>query len=381
MAATVAPAGPLRVTLGASQRVAITFRSSDGAAASDLAITSGLSALPAGWSSARADFACASVDEDAECQLALDYAPTAETPPSQLAFAYAYKDAGGVARTGTVAIAYESVAATWAYITDYQDHEVDKCRVSAEGTLGSCSTAAAGDGMYRPAAVAFQGDTGYVLNQGGDSITRCDVDTDGYFRDCRDSGAYGMDGPVDMVVHGTRFYMANAGNNTLSWCTVGADGGLGSDCRGAGDALFDVPFQLAVHGGRIYATQTGSGMLTVCELEADGTFSGCRDTGATLLDRPEGLSISGSHAYVTNYNGRTVTRCTLGADGQAYGCSHVATLAWASSSITVAGPHAYIAQGSDAHVLLCPVAADGSLGSCVDSGGTGLSTPEGITLR
>ena len=66
-------------------------------------LTTGLTALPAGWSSASKSFTCASVSTGNGCQLHLTYAPAA-LAGGTLILNYAYGAAG--ANTGTVNVAY-----------------------------------------------------------------------------------------------------------------------------------------------------------------------------------------------------------------------------------------------------------------------------------
>lgn len=381
---TAAPAGPFRVVIGQNQAVRITFASSDDRQATNLKVTTDLASLPAGWSSAGADLTCATVGQDGGCKLELGYAPVVTSAGGTLALAYAYTDSAGQARTGSVALAYEAVPATRAYIANYDDHNVRQCAIEADGMLSNCSTAL-DTLLFRPVSVAFNGATAYVLNYGNRNIVQCEVDGAGLFANCKDSGAYGFDNPFGLTVHGNRVYVTNAGNGTISWCVIGADGGLGSDCRGSGDAMFAVPFNVAFHGEKMYVLDTngggGSGDLLVCDVEDDGMFANCRSSGATLLDRPEGLAIAGSTVYFTNYGGRTVTKCSIGNDGRVSGCSNVLTTMWSSSSIVVSGAHAYIAQGSDHAVLHCDVGADGTLSNCRNSGASGLNYPMGLGLR
>lgn len=380
--ASAAPGGPLQVTIGQSRSVAITFAASDGRQATGLRITSALAGLPAGWSTAGSSFGCATVVQDGACKLDLTYAPAAAAPSSTLTLAYAYTDSAGQAKTGSIALDYQAVAASAAYIVNFDDHNVRRCAIAADGALASCITAAEGS-LFRPTAVAFNGSTGYVLSDGTDSIEQCDVDASGVFRNCRDSGAHGLDNPYGLAIHGSYVYVTNTGNDTLTWCAIGADGGLGSDCRGSGDAEFRVPFNVAFHNSMAYIVSRGggiSGALVVCDIEADGAFANCRNSGADMLDRPEGLAIAGSFAYLTNFGGRTVTKCTLGSDGLAFDCVNTLAMPWSSSGIAVSGSHAYITQ-SDHWVMHCDVGVDGALRNCTDSGASGLTTPLGITLR
>ncbi len=104
--ATPSPAGPIAVITGGHSTVGITFTTSDGAKATGLSITSGLSALPPGWSGP-ATFTCASVSSGSGCVLNVTYAPTA-VANSTLVLGYAYKNNSGTAKTGSISIAYSA---------------------------------------------------------------------------------------------------------------------------------------------------------------------------------------------------------------------------------------------------------------------------------
>ena len=102
--ATPSPAGPIAVVTGGHSTVGITFTTDDGANATGLSITSGLSALPPGWSGP-ATFTCASVSTGSGCVLNVTYAPMA-VANSALVLNYAYKNNSGTAKTGSISIAY-----------------------------------------------------------------------------------------------------------------------------------------------------------------------------------------------------------------------------------------------------------------------------------
>jgi hypothetical protein len=98
---------PLAVLTGSSTPVSITFTTDDGNPASGLVVTSGLSALPAGWSSSLGSFTCASVSVGTGCQLALTYAPTI-AGSGTLTLGFMYTNNSGMAKTGTVALPYSA---------------------------------------------------------------------------------------------------------------------------------------------------------------------------------------------------------------------------------------------------------------------------------
>jgi hypothetical protein len=107
--ATPDPAGQIAAVVGGRNvAVAIGFTTDDGNAATNLQITAGLSALPAGWAGP-ASFTCATVDLGNGCTLNLNYSPTA-VASGTIVFSYRYTSAGGTAKTGTVSIPYVATA-------------------------------------------------------------------------------------------------------------------------------------------------------------------------------------------------------------------------------------------------------------------------------
>jgi hypothetical protein len=97
----------LAVITGSSTGVTVTFATDDGNPASNLAITSGLTALPAGWQSTDSTFSCATVSDGTVCQLPLTYAPTA-VDNGTLTLGFSYSNDAGFAKTGTVTIMYRA---------------------------------------------------------------------------------------------------------------------------------------------------------------------------------------------------------------------------------------------------------------------------------
>ncbi len=99
----------IAVPTGMSTGVTVTFATDDGNPASALSVTSGLSPLPAGWSSSASSLACTTVSAGTVCQLSLTYAPTA-VDSGTLNLGYSYLNDAGIAKTGTASIAYRATA-------------------------------------------------------------------------------------------------------------------------------------------------------------------------------------------------------------------------------------------------------------------------------
>ncbi len=104
--ATPSPAAQITaVQKTGGQPVTITFTTNDGAPASGLFVTSDLTKLPPGWTSATSAFSCGSVSTGSGCELHLNYAPTTLTSGT-LTLGYAYTDGAGNAQTGVSTFAY-----------------------------------------------------------------------------------------------------------------------------------------------------------------------------------------------------------------------------------------------------------------------------------
>ncbi len=104
--AAVSPQSPITVTGGASAVVTATFTTDDGFEANDLAME--LSALPPGWSAGSSQFSCSGISTGTACRLDLTYAPAGPGDHGTLQLTYGYLDNAGVAKTGSINIAYAS---------------------------------------------------------------------------------------------------------------------------------------------------------------------------------------------------------------------------------------------------------------------------------
>jgi sugar lactone lactonase YvrE len=103
--AQVTPGTPVRGYLGMRSPVVVTFTTDDGNPASAFAITSALTQLPAGWSSASNSFSCPSVSRGNSCSLTLSFAPTV-LESGDLTLGFSYTANNGMVKPGTASIAY-----------------------------------------------------------------------------------------------------------------------------------------------------------------------------------------------------------------------------------------------------------------------------------
>src|SRR5271170_1908575 len=109
IAAYLSPTGEIDAMVGVSkQTVLVNFTTDDGTAATALAVTTNLAALPSGWSSAKSTFTCAIVSTGSGCQLPLDFAPAAAAAGTLL-LSYSYLDNSGATRSAAVNIPYAAI--------------------------------------------------------------------------------------------------------------------------------------------------------------------------------------------------------------------------------------------------------------------------------
>ncbi len=108
--ATPAPIGQINAASGTgTQSVSVNFTTDDGNAATDLTMLSGLTSLPAGWSTTTPAFSCAIISNGSGCQLVLKYAPQV-AGGGTLTLGYGYTDSSGLARTGAINVPYSTTA-------------------------------------------------------------------------------------------------------------------------------------------------------------------------------------------------------------------------------------------------------------------------------
>jgi hypothetical protein len=110
--ATVTPnAVPINVVFPGSQAVFVTFTTSDNFVASNLLVTTDLSALPTlypGWSASSPNFTCAAISTGTACQMSLTYTPTANNDNATFPIVYTYNNNAGTTKQGSVNIVYKS---------------------------------------------------------------------------------------------------------------------------------------------------------------------------------------------------------------------------------------------------------------------------------
>jgi hypothetical protein len=104
---TASPSGISAMLGSPGQSVAVTFTTDDSRFATALQLTSSLTSLPAGWTSATNAFGCSAFSTGTSCRLMLTYAPTG-VDNGILTLSYAYLNNAGQSKTGSVGIPYQT---------------------------------------------------------------------------------------------------------------------------------------------------------------------------------------------------------------------------------------------------------------------------------
>ncbi len=362
--ATQLPSGTVNGVVGApSQAVTVTFNSSDSSPVSNVAITSGLGALPVGWTGP-ATFTCASASNTGSgCQLSLAYAPPAVTSGS-LQLNYSFVAHSGSTKTGSITIQY--VATT---------HNTLNATQLPSGTIG----AVVNSGSV-PVTLTF-------TTNDGNPATEITI-TSGL---STLSTAYpGWSGPGS-------FSCASASTGTGSQLaltyapTVNGSGSVAlgysylDDSGTSQTGTASIPY--ASIPGFLYITGVTQGNISGCGLSGvDGSVTSCTveatgfsATGAPPgTGAPSGIAFSGNWVYVTPGAAATdVDVCPVNADGS-LGCSTPTTVAAAFApptfvnvapdALAASGGYLYVTDANNPTVYNCPVNnADGSLGTCIPS--------------
>ena len=367
----------LAVNLGSTTTVSFTFTTDDGNPASGLLLTSDLTALPAGWSSASSGFTCATVSTGTGCQLVLRYSPTAAASGT-LSLTYGYADDSGTPKTGSVSIGYLATV-PHLYIAELTNNSplagsLYFCVVNGDGSLSGCAITC--NGLVAPTGIAFYASNfAYVADYGSNQVLLCTVGSDGSLSACAATGS-NFQNPVQLAIGGNTLYASN-GTGGVTMCAIGGDGTL-SNCA---QSSVSGSTGLAVSSSYAYIGATAT-VVDICPIAPSGSLSGtCATTGVNAgFSYPNGIALSAGYAYIAgleNTNG-AVNVCTINPDGSLSGCT-ASLVGTQPTDVAINGSQAYVDDESG-NIYLCAVGAAGALTGCVvPTGGSGFN-PEMVQI-
>jgi hypothetical protein len=406
--ATPSPTGVISVVVGTSATFSVTFTTDDGKTATNLSITSGLSALPAGWSGPPS-FTCASVSTGSGCMVNLTYKPTAVVS-SSVTFNYSYTNNAGTSKTGMATVSYtatsnnnviakHSPAGQIAVITGgtspvsitfTTDDGQPATKLSITAGLSPLPAGWSGPGTFTCASVSTG--SACVLNLNYAPSTTIPSTTlqlnYSYNADSGTAKTGSVMIPYTATTHnnlvatqspvGSISAVVNSGSVPVTLTFTTDDGNpataititsglstLAADHPGwsSGSASFSCASATTGTGCQLALTYApkvnGSGSVALGYSYNDD--SGTAKTGTASIPY---ASIPG-FLYITDLVGDVVSCAVSGADGSLSSCASVTTGLAAPTGIAFSGKYAYVTPGVKAtDVDVCPVNADGSLGAC-----------------
>jgi 6-phosphogluconolactonase (cycloisomerase 2 family) len=374
--AAVSPSGTISVSVVGTQAVNVTFTTDDGNAATALSITTDLTTLPAGWTSASNSFSCSAVSTGSACRLALTFAPTSVSS-GNLGLNFSYDDNAGTAKTGSVSIAYAGTPQQHLYAVNYGADTVSVCPIKGDGSLDTCQIT--GSGFNTPEDIKILGNLAYVVNYLSQSVVVCTIQSGATLSNCVATGS-GFQYPMGIAINGagTLAYVSTFTPNPPSVCAIDVNGLL-TNCVSAGvgvDNSWDIA--LSEDGNYAYLSSPGLADIDTCTIASNGTFSACTGNSASL--EPFGIAVNGAYLYQANLGPGSVGVCPLNSDGTIGTCAVAGNFA-SPVSITFNGNLAYVSNYGANNIAVCPVNSDGTFGTCTVSADASFNTVWGIAIH
>lgn len=390
------PGGALRGVVGRTVPVTLDFDTSDGEAAVSLKVTTDLAALPAGWKSGNAEFACPGLGRGQACRLALAYSPVAPAGASRLDLAYSYVDSSGTPRSGMASLDYSAILpgsvtasldASGPLLVKPGDTRqiavhfrtgdgvrASALRLSADpaDTPGwrigpdwqGCAAVDGSDGcsltlIYAPGA---------ALGPATLSLAYAYVDNIGEAR----SGSVEIDYASRLYEAYIADYREDAAGG-VRLCTIAADGGL-ADCTAA---QVDLPAQgrnishILAGGRQAYVASLAAddrSSVFLCAIAADGALEDCRETGG-IRTGIRHMVLRGASVYLVTAEGKILRRDVDPASGEIGAClaargnCEVAGMGRPVAALGFIGTKAYVArpatEPNNIEAVQCGVLPDG----------------------
>jgi hypothetical protein len=405
--ATPSPTGVISVAVGSSAAFSVTFTTDDGKTATNLSITSGLSALPAGWSGPTS-FSCASVSTGSGCMVNLTYKPTAVVS-SSVTFNYSYVNNAGTSKTGMATVSYtatsnnnvvakHSPAGQIAVITGGKspvsitfttDDGQPATKLSITAGLSPLPAGWSGPGTFTCASVSTGSGCVLNLNYAPSTIASSTLQLNYSYN--ADSGtaktgsvmipytatthnnlveAQSPGGSISAVVNSGSVpvkltFTTDDGNpataititSGLSTLAAAFPGWSGPATFSCASASTGTGCQLAL---KYMPTVNGSGTVALGYSYNDD--SGTAKTGTAKIAY---ASIPG-FLYITDVSSNVIRCAVSGVDGGLSSCASAASGFKAPTGIAFSGNWAYVTPGALAttDVDVCAVGSDGTLGAC-----------------
>jgi hypothetical protein len=420
--------------------VPVTFTTDDGHPATNLMLTSNLTALPAGWSSTATSFSCTSVNVGTSCQLPLNFT-AAIGATGTLQLTYSYLDDAGSAKSGSVNIAYTSTthntivgtssipgtvrvavddSQAVAVTFDTDDGNVAShltvtsgltslpnywggpgqfsCAAISTGsgckltltfaplssvagtiTLGYTYIDSAGTAKAGTVTIPYAVKHVYVTDSNG--VYVCSIVTGGSLSGCNQTapGRVSTSNAAMSAAYGIAFADGYAFVNQYPDASVSVCAVNPSDGTLAGCSLFAIPS--GDYGYSVFATAEylyiGDGTSDFCAIGANGTLNNCQSVSTGVTLYSFGIYVGTERGYVAP-GSSDVQSCTVTISGDLTPCADTGISGDSGGALTLSGNFVYLTTWSAASVISCPINANGSLGSCITSPVPGSNQGMGI---
>jgi hypothetical protein len=376
--ATPSPSGQINaVEPTGSQPVSVTFTTDDGKPATALYLTTNLTALPAGWTSASTTFNCGSVSTGSGCQLQLTYAPAALTSGT-LILNYSYTDGAGAAKTGSLNIAYAATSNDNAVATVSPTGQITA--VAPSGSQAVTVTFTTDDSR---AATALQLTSSLSALPVGWSSTDTSFSCAGF-----GGGSTVCQLPLTFApaVYGggtltlNYSYMNNASESKTGTVNIAYQGTTSDNVVGTPDqSTLNVVTGSSTVDNITFTTDDGNPATNFSITSGLGTLpAGWSSTSGTL-------TCANVSTGTSCQLGLTYAPTTFGSGTLSFGYSYTddsGTPKTGTASIQYSAmvpPQLYVAQLSGS-LLMCALNTDGTLGTCANAGAVG-ATPTGIVFN
>jgi len=220
----------------------------------------------------------------------------------------------------------------------------------------------------------------YVANNNNETVSICQVNTDGSIANCNTQTHISFREPKDIVINDdiSIAYVLNSANNTISICTMDSNITLGS-CTVATSDTFSLGFGgLYLNNGFLYVTNYPNDTVSICPINMDGSLGTCDTSdGNGTISGPSGrigFNPSGTRLYVANWNNDTVSICPVNLDGSLGTCDTSGgngTFADGPTGAVVSPDGLTLYVENDTTISICPISENGLLGICTSSTGNG----------
>jgi len=244
--------------------------------------------------------------------------------PENVLFKCAVDESGSFtncANTGSFAVPvymFMSNDQNWLYVSSDQEHNIVKCVIESNGSVGECSNPMTGLAIHAIYSASFNasGNIVYLLDViDGSNMTiyKCNVTQNGDFESCVDTNST-VFSPLSLVIDrsGSFAYVADGAFAEVNMCAID-ENGLFTNCIDTG-TRGQLGLTIDYVHGNLYSSLPSSSAITVARMAESGTLSNYTETS---LSEVYGLALNSdsTQLYLANRVLNSVTKCALDESG------------------------------------------------------------------